>query len=234
MEELFNERQSDYDWEEIKEKVIIKPVSKTLNPDVVKKAPVTLEGDIGASYLVVWRILDEGMVTSLITNEMREHLGVTVKELHETAVKNMVSAFPMTEVSLKKDLDVLMSGNLKVEKKKGPADPYEMIAITNPQKMFGAASVFYPEVKKRMETLYPGGCYILPSSIHEVLLVAKNEISLSELEQMVASVNDTEVRADERLSYKVHEYDPKTRGIYLGGQAPEMPMQAEKTKQRAV
>lgn len=62
-----------------------------------------------------------------------------------------------------------------------------------------------------------GEFYILPSSVHEVILIKKNgesHMSLLELEEMVKSINQTEVAKEERLSDHVFLYDMKTKEIY--------------------
>ena len=53
-----------------------------------------------------------------------------------------------------------------------------------------------------------GGCdlYILPSSIHEVLLLKDDEISAEELRRMVRSVNRGVVDEMDRLSDEVYHY----------------------------
>ena len=53
-----------------------------------------------------------------------------------------------------------------------------------------------------------GDCdlYILPSSIHEVLLLADNEIPVDELRRMVRSVNRGVVDEMDRLSDEVYYY----------------------------
>lgn len=59
------------------------------------------------------------------------------------------------------------------------------------------------EVAKRIGTNF----YILPSSIHETILVTATDCSISELEKMVMEVNETEVAAEEILSDHVYCYN---------------------------
>ena len=57
-----------------------------------------------------------------------------------------------------------------------------------------------------------GDFFLLPSSIHEVILVPDNgKMDYRELEKMVHEVNETQVRPTERLSDNVYHYDSKEK-----------------------
>lgn len=75
-----------------------------------------------------------------------------------------------------------------------------MFVLTNDETINGASklldSITMDEVAKRIGTNF----YILPSSIHETILVTATDCSISELEKMVMEVNETEVAAEEILS----------------------------------
>ena len=81
----------------------------------------------------------------------------------------------------------------------------------------GAATIFYPDVADKIEQIFPNGCYVIPSSIHELLLVSKDTVPQEDIAAMVREINNTQVATEDLLSYQVHEYDPKTRTIGLSG-----------------
>ena len=54
------------------------------------------------------------------------------------------------------------------------------------------------------------GYYILPSSIHEVLLFPDKSLSAQELKQMVVEVNATVVESEDKLTDSVYYYDCET------------------------
>jgi len=57
--------------------------------------------------------------------------------------------------------------------------------------------------------------YILPSSIHEVIILPKSTMfNKEELMAMVRDVNTEGVSKDEVLSYTVYEYDRNTEELY--------------------
>lgn len=75
---------------------------------------------------------------------------------------------------------------------------------------YGASVILYPgfleETAEKLETDY----YLLPSSLHEMILV-KDDGSLDPeaLAQMVKEINATEVRPEERLRDSVYHYNRK-------------------------
>ena len=73
-----------------------------------------------------------------------------------------------------------------------------------------------------------GDFFILPSSIHELLVVPKQDgMELSDLEAMVQEVNATQVAPEEKLSDHVYEYDAKEKELYRADKADEHEQKVE-------
>ena len=80
--------------------------------------------------------------------------------------------------------------------------------VTNKQRIDGAGVLFYPEMMDNLAEVFDQNYFILPSSIHEMLVLPDNgEISADELRTMVAEVNATQVAPAERLTNNVYHYD---------------------------
>ena len=61
---------------------------------------------------------------------------------------------------------------------------------------------------EKVARIFPEGFFILPSSVHEVLIVPKDTyLSVKELGNLVREVNQSEVSREEVLSDRVYEYD---------------------------
>ena len=107
-----------------------------------------------------------------------------------------------------------------------PEEPGQgLYVLTNKSKQMGAATIFYPDVADKIEALFPNGCYVIPSSIHELLLTSKDTLPPEDIAAMVREINNTQVATEDLLSYKVHEYDPKTRTIGLAGGGKDLGQQ---------
>lgn len=80
--------------------------------------------------------------------------------------------------------------------------------LKNESGIDGAALIACPEVLKAVQKEIGEDFYILPSSIHEVLVLPKSfNDDVEDLKQMVSSVNEAEVPLEDRLSDNVYEFD---------------------------
>lgn len=92
----------------------------------------------------------------------------------------------------------------------------EMYVLTNTKGINGASCLLYPEVLKQVAEMLNANFYILPSSIHEVILVVDNgSMNKSSLNEMVYEVNRTQVAEDEVLSDQVYYYDKDKQAIRM-------------------
>lgn len=96
--------------------------------------------------------------------------------------------------------------------------------ITTKDKKLGACCLACPEVIGTAIDKMGFDCYILPSSIHEVILVEKkgNADEIEELRDMVNQVNRQSVPAAEILSDKVFQYNAKTKKIEIARTEQEL------------
>lgn len=83
-----------------------------------------------------------------------------------------------------------------------------MYVLSNEQRYFGASCILYPNTLKMISQKFVDNLYILPSSIHEVILIpASFSEDANELSEIVREVNVSEVAQDEILSDSVYYYD---------------------------
>ena len=105
-----------------------------------------------------------------------------------------------------------------------------LLVLTTQSMVHGAAAVFIPNVMEQISKKMPEGFFILPSSIHEVMVLPKTlGASIEALDDMVSSINEMQVDPEDQLSDFAHVYDPD-RKILLCPGAPELNM--EKTPEK--
>ena len=98
-----------------------------------------------------------------------------------------------------------------------PDEDEKMFVATVPDKIHGAGVIAYPDFMEQASEKLGGDFYILPSSLHEVLLVKDNcDMSLHELKQMVQEVNETQVSPEEKLTDNVYHYDSQDKVFEIG------------------
>ena len=100
-----------------------------------------------------------------------------------------------------------------------PMDPADeqMFVASVPDKIHGAGVLAYQDFMDQAAERVGGDFFILPSSIHEVLIVPDNgNMSLSDLEAMVKEVNATQVAPEDKLTDSVYHYDSQAKVFELG------------------
>lgn len=82
-----------------------------------------------------------------------------------------------------------------------------MFVLTTESGLFGASALFYPGVLDKISEMFRVGFYILPSSVHEVIILPDTGAHDAEaLKQMVLEANRTVVKPNEVLSDNVWYY----------------------------
>ena len=93
----------------------------------------------------------------------------------------------------------------------------QLFVATVPDKTHGAGVLAYQNFMDQAAERVGGDFFILPSSIHEVLIVPDNgRMDLKELEAMVRDVNATQVAPADKLTDNVYHYDSKEKIFELG------------------
>lgn len=83
-----------------------------------------------------------------------------------------------------------------------------MYVISNPFGLLGSGVFGDTDFLKKVHGEL-GDFYILPSSIHEVIVVSTSIGALTDFQAMVKEINETEVKPEERLSDDVYMFDGK-------------------------
>ena len=155
-------------------------------------------------YRVNLKEEEEATTSFLVKRKMLKEIGIkplVLKTEAEINTSKEARIFPIWEIlrNLKPEQDFN-----EIPKNQG------MYILTNKRKVKGAACILSEEVQKRiMNSL--GKSYIIPSSIHEVLVLPLNELtensSPQELKEIIGSVNDTVVAPHEVLGEHLYILD---------------------------
>ena len=109
----------------------------------------------------------------------------------------------------------------------------QMFVATVPDKVHGAGVLAYQDFMDKAAEKVGGDFFILPSSIHELLIVPDNgKMDLKELEAMVKEVNATQVAPADKLTDSVYHYDSKEKIFELGEKFVERQNQREEATEK--
>lgn len=197
------------DWETIKSRVAYRLINHDRNEDLLKQIPHKNVLDLAKVYYVA---VQECGGSILVYNTHLEMWGVDAEELDAVAEENTPSLCP---VCVKSMWDVVeeMMGELHTEKEYVVTD---MLIMSNPSKVHGAATMLYPGSMEQMADRLQSNFYILPSSIHEtIILPAKESDNPEQLLEMVREVNATAVSDEEFLGNNIYLYDREAMELQL-------------------
>ena len=199
------------DFDSIKDKICCRMVNTDFNKEFIADKPHTDIEDLSVLYSIVLNKDEDGIATVTITDPMMERYGVSLAELHEIAVKNQESVMPSQIRTLK---DILVehmardTGKTPEELEDMIPDVDPMYVLTNEGSVNGAACVLSAEAMDKVRETVGDGVYILPSSVHEVLVVPKMDgTTLDAMDKMVREVNATTVAEEEQLADHAYEFE---------------------------
>ncbi len=91
-----------------------------------------------------------------------------------------------------------------------------MFVLTSPQRIWSAAAMFDTEVIQAKAEELQTNFYILPCSVHEVILIKEHKArSVEELREIVSDINETTVAVQEVLSNTVYYYDREKNEVRI-------------------
>lgn len=93
------------------------------------------------------------------------------------------------------------------QKNLSPSSSLPMYVLTNLNRLNGACCILYKDALKEIAERLDSDLYILPSSIHEVILIPSSVGSGTDsLTEMICDINQSEVNSEEILSDHVYYY----------------------------
>lgn len=195
------------DFEQIKGKLVPRLINAKMNVELLKARPHKLVADLAVTYCVLLDQSFDGTSSVAVTNELMKMWNTSVEELHEIAVANLSELLPSTFKGMTEVMSEMMGMSTEEMEMMGmPTDEEQMYVLSNSIKVNGASAVLDVKIMKEIAEKV-GDFFILPSSIHELLVVpVKSGMDVESLESMVCEVNATQVQLEERLSDHVYTY----------------------------
>ena len=197
------------DYGQAKDRLFIRVNDARENAEALKNLPHRETDGLAVSYHVAVGGPHGMEASAPVTYSLMKHYGISQQQLHEDALKSAVVVNPPVFMSMRE----MMSRMTGIDAEDlGPAVPGpDLMILSNEQALFGAGSLFYPDMLDSVRDRMGGTDYfVLPSSVHEVIVVADDgTVEREALESMVQEINETTVAEEDRLSDHVYHYDGK-------------------------
>ena len=212
------------DYEQMKSKLSMEVVSAEKNAELLESIPHERMEDMAVVYRFVLDQTDSGNGTILVTNQLLDQYGITKELLRADAMENASEIRPSEIRGMSEVMSELAPGMIP---EVAPEDE-QMFVATVPNKIHGAGVIAYPNFMEDAAQKMGGDFFVLPSSIHEVLLVKDNgQVAAKELENMVKEVNATQVEPADQLTDHVYHYDSQNHIFELADKYEERQREAE-------
>ncbi len=209
-----------YDWiadyEFVKDKIFVFVCSSQSN-NMECYLHRTIAGDICEYYRIIGDDSLSGRKETYasipIQRSFLEMWGITEDQLREDALRNSQEQRPFrikTMWDAFKEMLDLDDGD------EVPDTIPPMWTVSNKQQLHGASVITYSNFFEEVRENVRDNCYLLPATIHEVLLVpaGKVEHNIEAMTNMVREINAFEVQPQDKLSDNVYFVDIENESIY--------------------
>ena len=194
------------DFWQVKDRLSMELVNRERNQEKLSRKPYIPFLDMAIRFWVELGSYQGKTAACLVTWKEMEEWGITLKELYQAARQNL----------RKEDIRISSIGDV-LEKQTGlwgddsEQEATPLFMMTTKQSCYGAVSMLAKEVLRSFTREHGWEwIYIIPSSIHEVLLLPPGICEIGQLVEMVRQVNDSIVSSDDILSYHVYQYQDRT------------------------
>lgn len=222
-------------YQQMKDRVLFKLVHFYKNYELLKDIPHIRFLDLAIVFYckITHQLLENG--TILINNSHMNIWQTTPEILYEDALKNMPAVYPAVIQNMEEVIRDIYAQELednwgagaeaaevvnRVFEEQGASKTdqeqtvHRMYVLSNPEKLFGAATMLYPQELDRFAGQIGAGLYLLPSSVHEIIMIPDDGFQDKDaLLKMVTEINDTQVDPEEVLAYAIYYYDRKNSEI---------------------
>jgi len=146
--------------------VVYRVVNRDLNKGLLETIPYSpIDEDLVKIFYVTAVQSNQFRGTMTITDSFMDSLGLTLAELEEYAEENTPNLLKPSFKTMGSMLSSLCSEYEDTETEAS------MWVLTNESKMYGASTIFYDGLMESISELLGSDLYIIPSSLHEVILM---------------------------------------------------------------
>ena len=195
------------DYEQVRERICYRLIGRENNEKLLEDIPYIEFYDLAICFFYAYEGEELGEGSILIRKSHMETWNVTISELFDRATVNTPKLFPWEcqkiDALLEEPVELAGNGEISSILQEVP-----MRVLSNQKRIYGAGCILYPGVLQQLAVEQGGNYYILPSSIHEVILLKDlgNEDE-DRLKWMIYHINREAVENEEVLSDSLYYYD---------------------------
>lgn len=203
-EETFVQAEDFQEFGKLKDKVALKLIHTEKNRHRIADLPHLEMMDLSLVFYLLLNVSEDGTATMQIKNEHLDQWGIRMEELWEHAKENVGRILPARFTSMEEVMRELTG----METEQIGLESSGMYVLSNSVRNYGAACIAYPHVAEMIGQMLNENYYIIPSSIHELIIVPESKgLGEEEMNEMIQEVNCTQLADEEILSEHIYYYD---------------------------
>lgn len=189
---------AELDFDRVKDKITMELINHEKNECLLENIVHSDFLDLAFIYRIEFSITEGSVGSIMITKDMLKAWEVEEEELHRIAYRNMKRMHPA----------VLSRIFPPSESEENITKRPVIYALTNAASTYGATALIFNSILQRISTdVFKGNFYILPSSLHEVLLTRYEPDRKDELRTIIKDANRNVVVPEIFLSDNLYYYD---------------------------
>ncbi len=193
--------------------IVYRLVNADRNRELLEQVPNIPFFDLAVTFYSLVGSQEDGVRSIRIDNQLMEKWGMDTYTLLKLAGSNTPRLFPVRYCPVSQALQGFSDTDQAEVLSYGAGEPY---LLTNQQGINGAAAWLYPNQMEQISQGHGKDLYILPSSVHELIVLAEEDREQEErLVEMVREVNRECVSTEDYLSDHVYLYDYQKRTIKM-------------------
>lgn len=199
-------------FDRVRDRICYRLIRKQHNEELLRDIPYVDFLDLAICFYYAYsgRTLGEG--TILIHDSHMEQWNVKVKDLMRHAAENTPRLFPGILMPMREVLEEM----LEFHEECRTEEEIPLNVLTNSKRSHGASCILYPGLLERIAERNGKNFYIIPSSIHEVLILEETGAEEpAEMQDMIREVNREHVAAEEVLSDNLYYYDFTSKSVKI-------------------
>lgn len=208
------------DFDQVRDRIVYKIVNRQMNSELLTSVPYIEWNDLAIVFCFLVDGGCDGYATILVRNEHIALWGTDADELYDLASHNTPDLMSDELSSLDNIIREILHSRNEAENEEyselfGDNAPC-LYVLSNEKRVFGATSMLYSGHIKKLADSFDSDLYILPSSIHEVILLPDTcACDVDYMKTMVREINETQVDIEDRLSDNIYHFDRHTDEISL-------------------
>ena len=201
------------EYENVSGRILYKLINASQNKELLQEIPHIKFLDLAIVFYCLVSTNDVGSATILIRNQHLSLWNVTPDMLHQQAAYNTPRLMPPKLI----DMNSLLQEFAPDFIDSNSFTPSPLYVLTNSEKLYGAAAILDARILKNFSITKNNDFYILPSSIHEALLLPKEKGSddITGLNLIIQDINASQVPKEEILSDHVYIFEQASGFITL-------------------